>query len=210
MTMEPLQKADRISGQVMQLAGQQRGSLLLLAVLTCSLSLNVVLGLKLRAIEPIVVRPAGIQAGDDLPAFPGLSLDGSATAVTFGRPTLLYLFSPLCEWCQKEYANLVAISQAASPRFDVVGVARTERSLKEYLVDHPFPGRVVIAARDTMPEAIQRDFGLTPQLVVVAAGGEVQRAWSGALFGATVQEVELFFGVTLPGHGGAAGLQRRQ
>jgi hypothetical protein len=168
-------------------------------VLVASLSMNVAFAIKLREPARQTGRPGGIQMGDRLPVLNLIRQDGSRHALGFSRPTLLYVFSPTCQWCMRDHANLTAIQKASAGRFDLVAVTLNERSLPEYLASYPYSGVVGVIRESEVTEQVARDLKVTPQLVVVDTGGSVQETWTGALFDGRQREAELFFDVRLPG-----------
>jgi hypothetical protein len=84
-----------------------------------------------------------------------------------------------------------------------VGVSNTEAGFREYVGNMvlPFPVLAVNAKQLGRPAelAFLKQLGVTPQLIVVEPGGMVRKAWTGALTPQTQDEVERFFGLTLPG-----------
>lgn len=168
------------------------------AVLTGSLALNVWLGIKVQA-GPVVIRQAGFAVGETLPPLRGASPAGTPVVVAFDRPTLLYVFSPSCSWCDRDYENLLAMGRELSGQYQVVAVTRTSNKLSEYVGRKPHPGVVLAVDAASLPKEMALSLGLTPQTVVVDTGGLVQRVWAGALFDSRLREAELFFRLDLPG-----------
>ena len=174
------------------------------AVLTASLVLNVRLELSATA-QPAVFGQTGFLVGTRLPDVLVAAPGEPDHPLTFARNTLLYIFSPRCEWSKADYANLQAIAQASNKDYDVVGLyARpndADDEVSNYLQTHPFPGTVVALDLDKakLPDDLRRRFGSTPQLLVVAERGKIRMAWSGALFGRRQAEVEQHFRLRLPG-----------
>lgn len=178
---------------------ENAGYLLAGALFVGSLALNVSLALQLRETARAGARTGGLQRDDVLPSLQLARPEGAMTTVTFERPTLLYVFSPTCEWCKRDHANITALQQSVQARYDFVALTLNDRGLKTYLEERPYPGVVGVARPPGVPDELARNLGATPQLVVVDRGGRVQQVWMGALFDARQREAELFFGVSLPG-----------
>ena len=178
------------------------GFLLFAGVLAASLSANV--ALAIRQPLPSVVREAGVQPGSMFPTLKFTDLDGRAEHLQFDSKTVVYVFSPTCDWCKRDYPNLMAIYGAAGARIPFVALTLTSRPqlLRRYLDGRPFPGRVLVADVAGLDAALMETFGLTPQLLVVDAGGRIQRAWPGALMDQKQRQVEDLFHVRLPGPAG--------
>ncbi len=180
------------------------GPLALIAVLAASLTLNVRLGLTARAQPPVFVE-TGFRAGTWIPSVTVSAPGEQKRLLTFDRNTLLYIFSPSCEWSRADYQNLQTILKVAGTNYDVLGIyARPHTSdadVSAYLTTHPFPGEVLgvdLTTPMVAGDTAQR-FSSTPQLLVISRGGLIRRAWSGALFDDRQEEAEGYFGVRLPG-----------
>lgn len=176
----------------------------LAAVLTASLAFNVRLGLQATA-TPSVFVESGFRVGMRLPDIVVATPGESERPLAFARNTLLYIFSPRCEWSRGDYSNLKAIADASGKNYEVLGLyskpSHTDVEVSTYLASQPFPGKVVAVdmSKTKLPENLVRRFASTPQLLVVAPGGLIRRAWSGALFGHRQTEAEGYFGLKLPG-----------
>jgi hypothetical protein len=177
-------------------------------VLVVSLSVNVVLGLRLRDSPPAVKR-AGFSAGELFPLLDARTPSGGARVLRFERPTLVYIFSPTCQWCEKDYQNLMAVHAVAGEKYSFVGVTMINKSapedyhvaLADYLRRHPFPGDVLFVDPSLLAHDLMVDITVTPQMVVVDQRGRIRKAWVGALMGSRQAEVATFFNVVLPGVG---------
>ncbi len=171
-----------------------------LSVLLCmSLSANVFLAQSAIRPAPSRGRPELVAIGADAPALSVKTLDGNETTISTTdqrRPTVLYIISPSCVWCQRNVANIRTVAAA----------------MKE---SHRF---VAVSLGDAAPEAFQnmnlgfdvyvhpslqttRQYGLsaTPHTFVISADGKIVKSWSGAFASKTAADVENFFNVHLPG-----------
>ena len=177
------------------------GDIVLLSLLAVSLSLNVFLGWKVkkRGTTSVPSKPSTVTGS----AFPPLlvrninNVQETIEYSTSGVPTVLYLFSPTCVWCERNQANIDAVAKMRGGDYRFLTLALNEVKLREYLdsrsTDLPvFKG----LARDTMKEL---GLGGTPQTIVVSPEGRVIKNWSGAYGPEILSEVEVFFGVRLPG-----------
>ena len=174
------------------------------AVLTASMVLNVRLALEATA-PPAVFGQSGFVSGTRLPDVAAAAAGQAVRPLTFSRDTLVYIFSPGCEWSKADYFNLKTIAQAARGKYEVLGLYVTPNDTAEdvakYLATRPFPGPVlsVDLGRTQLSDEAVRRFGSTPQLLVVDSGGRIRQAWSGALFGSRQVEAEQYVGISLPG-----------
>lgn len=141
----------------------------------------------------------GIRPGTQLPVpLPVVDQHGNRVSLTFaaGRPTVLYVLSPLCGWCSRNEANIAALTTAAGSRFDFVGLSLVSQKLEEYAAGKHAPFPIYVLS----PEMKRKfGFGLTPETLVVGSDGTVQKAWQGAYQDRIQQEIEHHFGVKLPG-----------
>jgi hypothetical protein len=181
------------------------GSLLFLfLVLSGSLALNIVLGLKLQR-HPTTTRVVGVRERVQLDAIPVVDGNGTNLTIKFDdrRPTVLYILAPHCPWSARNRANIEALAAAAKSGYTFIGLSNTDTGFREYVAGGslPFPVYELNSKTllDNAKQALVRELDPTPQTIVVGPGGEVQKVWVGALDEQAQSEVERFFSVGLPG-----------
>ena len=126
------------------------------------------------------VERAGIRPRSVVRDFVAHDVNDVNVKVDFngGLPTLLYVFSPICVWCDSNYENIVALATMLSTQFRFIGLADSAYGaelMAGYLRAYPLPFDVLFLD----PVTAGLDFSLTPQTVVVRADGVVQHAWGG-------------------------------
>jgi len=111
-------------------------------------------------------------------------------------PTIVYVFSPQCGWCERNWPSFRALAERVRGPYRVVALSLTSRGLAEHIegLDLSFPVYFNPAPES---QAAYR-MGTTPQTLVVSASGRVERVWVGAYAGSVKEDVERFFNVTLP------------
>lgn len=130
----------------------------------------------------------------------GRELDGKPATVEFtGQPlpTVVYIFSPTCHFCEANAANFAAIYKSAEHSHRFVGVATSTAGLRCYLAENAMTFQVLTGVRKG-----SWSLGATPQMVVVSRDGALVRNWVGVP-DSKRWELESYFGVTLPGLRGA-------
>ena len=186
--------------KLLDLWNNHGGTVALVAVLCLSLGMNVVLARRLRALEARLPE-TGIEINSPMPTLIGTALDGTPMKVSFKRskPTILYVISPKCVWCRRNYENVLALARGTEHRYNIVGVsiAGDLADLQAHLKAAPLPFEVVLIDQTRMKA--QAFLRATPTTVVVSADGLIVRAWVGAFQGVHVEEVGEFLGVALPG-----------
>jgi peroxiredoxin len=168
----------------------------LLVLLCGSVIINAALARELRDARRRSDRQ--ISAGTEVPPIDGRSVNGDAVTLTYRgeRPTVLYYFSPTCNWCERNWRNVQALVAATRGRFRVVGLSASEKA-----GEHLSARGVTIDLVSGFSQAIASEYRLggTPQTIVVAPNGRVLRAWTGAYTGRVSGEIEAYFGIRLPG-----------
>jgi thioredoxin-related protein len=145
------------------------------------------------------IKLEALKEGAPVPPISAYSMtSGKQEQIAYdvGRPTLLYVFSPKCHWCEMNRAGIEALSRSAADRYRIVGLALTEDGLAEKLKEHPvdFPVYTRLAA-DVLKTY---KLGSTPQTIVVSPQGKVLKNWPGAYMGRRREEVQKYFAVSLP------------
>jgi peroxiredoxin len=181
----------------------KRIDILLLALLLGSLSLNVYLGwytvdlknsLRSRQDSSKLVPGTAIQP------ISVSDLNGKSEIISYadgGKPTVLYVLSPMCDWCERNMQNIQTLARLKGESFRFVGISLADTNLKEYVEGHHinFPVYKNITSDGIHMLAL----GSTPQTIVISPEGRVLKNWMGAYRGNSQSEVEAYFDVKLPG-----------
>ena len=175
----------------------------LLALLLASLALNVYLGWYAAALK-VAPRTQTVSSvpvpGTFVQSVTISDLDGRQERISFndvGKPTVIYVMSPTCQWCERNAQNIKMLSGSRGEVFRFIGLSLDGENLRKYLDSNHFAFPVYM---HPTPEAV-RALGLesTPQTIVISPEGEVLKNWAGAYGERVRPEVEAFFGVKLPG-----------
>lgn len=143
---------------------------------------------------------ASVKLGTVMPELDMKDTNGKLVHLTYGSvrtPTVVYFFSPLCHYCQRNIANMSELSRQAGNRYRIVGVTIETKDLREFInkSNEPFP----IYTEPTQTVIKGFHFGGTPQTFVVGVDGRLKQGWTGAYDGALRDKVATFFGVQFPG-----------
>lgn len=177
---------------------------LVLLLLASSCLVNVLQARELKALRYQVMNPAkpnGFKEGDQFPtSIEGRSLEGLRTTASVGaggKPTVLYILRSGCSWCTRNAANFTALAEHLRPTHQVIVLAQDSdlEPLRTYTAN-TYPGFPVVWQ---LPADLLEKFGGTPQTIVVSAKGVVEKNWAGAYASQTLDGIESFFGVRLPG-----------
>jgi peroxiredoxin len=189
-----------MSGRQARLAVRRFGAGIIrhfpLLVLGLSITVNVLLASRLlRAQQPTAPK---LNVGAMAQPFVGQSVDGNVVRVDYqsAMPTILYYFSPSCGWCERNWANVRALTQQTRGRFRFVGISTTAVSA-EFLRERHLDFEVAA----NLSPAVASSYGLggTPQTILVSADAQVLQNWVGAYVGTQARDVESYFGLRLPG-----------
>lgn len=136
-----------------------------------------------------------IKEGAEAPKLTGAFPDGRPfTAVYGSKPTLLYVISPSCGWCERNTANVTALWQQRKDDHEFIGLTVKADGLSDYLAKSPLPFPVVIPSAEAMSAY---GLGPTPSLIMVR-NGRIAFNLNGA-WGRSKPGLEKAFNVTLPG-----------
>lgn len=170
----------------------------LLVLLALSLAANVWLGLKVRRAGAAGPPEVQVHVGDTLPPLEALDADGRPATLRASddtRPTVFYLYSHTCGWCQRNQPAVAALAQQAGERFRFVGVCLgPPGSCARRDGDPPFPLYTGLKAKQTA----ELGLGAVPQTIVVSPGGQVAQVFRGAWVQGQRDEVQGYFKADLP------------
>jgi hypothetical protein len=166
---------------------------LFLTALVASMGLNVVQLRQVRSLRDA----ASLQVGARMPAIEATLLDGvrDRIEVEGALPTLLYVFSPSCVWCDRNRAGVNALAAALGGRYRVVGLSLTDRGLRDHLGRNPLHFEVYVNPSAEAVSVYRMD--RTPQTILLSSSGRVERVWQGAFVGRQRLEIEEHFGIRL-------------
>jgi peroxiredoxin len=178
---------------------------ILSVLLIVSVVINISLARKTKRLQASLDTIASgkrILLGTAVPPLQATNMSGESVNVSYAdseRPTVIYVFSASCGWCEKNLENIkfLATSLKGSYRFVGLSIDRDRVQLEEYMTktNLPFP------VYHSPPTATWTDYrlGATPMTIVVSPEGKVIEDWSGAYAEPTREEVESFFKIKLPG-----------
>jgi hypothetical protein len=177
----------------------QGPDLLLLLLLLASLSVNVYLGWRVKHGNAVPNPPQKVALGTRVEPITASSLDGVVQTITYqdtDKPTVLYILSPDCIWCERNGENIAKLGELGD-RFRFIGLSMTESGLKEYVEKQHF--KFPVYTRVAAEAVTSLGLGTTPQTIVISPEGRVLKNWTGAYSDRTRGEVEEFFQTRLPG-----------
>jgi hypothetical protein len=105
------------------------------AILTLSLVINVGLAAKVRRLESTLhyIREGGkLQVGTLVDAVAVQSEGGTHAKLTFEStplPTVIYVYSPTCGWCEKNLPGIKHLAKGIEGRVNVIGLSLDDKDL---------------------------------------------------------------------------------
>jgi hypothetical protein len=136
-----------------------------------------------------------------VPTVEAFTSDGTRLSLDFrsNTGTVIYYLSPTCGWCERNYANIVALGKAASARYRFVGVVRDRdrTAIVKHLAESPLPFQVFVVEDPRWFETTT--LVATPATVFVDPEGTIRQLARRVHITARKAEIERFFAVTLPG-----------
>lgn len=174
----------------------------LMVLLLASLALNIFLGVKTQRLGYRLEEQKSfgkIPVGAAVAPLHVFNVTDQQETINFGdsgKPTVVYVFSPSCVWCERNTESLKTLVGLKSDSFRFLAVSLMDTSLAKYSERH----RLGIPVYKNLSLDNIRDLRLksTPQTLVISPEGRVLQNWIGAYLGETRKEVETFFSVHLP------------
>ena len=178
------------------------GSLLILhSMLILSVGMNVWLTMQIGSMGGPSLRPGGTAVGghlDEVVEF--RTLDGTSVYYDFrmsAKPTILYVMSPDCGWCQQNEENVRTLYSSTKEHFNFLVLGTADHGLAAYVKSSPYESLVRTIDPTVVPPAL--NLLATPQTILVNHQGIIERVWVGAYMNEKQTEIEDFFQVHLPG-----------
>ena len=182
---------------------KKKTDIFLLLLLLLSLSLNVYLGWQVKKAKTqssVQQNTFKLSPGMKVESVAAVALDGKPVTISYqdsDKPTVFYVLSPSCVWCERNQANIDKLAELKGNDFRFIGLSLVEPGLKEYLEKHrlkfPTYTRLTSKAIDSL------GLGGTPQTIVISPDGRVLKIWRGAYIEQVQPELEEYFQIRLPG-----------
>jgi peroxiredoxin len=134
-------------------------------------------------------------------------LDGSPSVVSMQEmdvPTILYVFTPECEWCERNIRNIQVLAEHAPGRYRLIGLSLDRRDVDAYVAFNSFTFPVFI--EPNLETSRNYGLGATPMTFLVSKDGHVDTIWIGAYTASIIEDIRARLGVELPGMTLAAGV----
>ena len=176
---------------------------ILTSLLIISVLLNVLLARRVRqqtSVQSTALAERLLKVGTPVPPFTAMRVGGGSETISYSeseQPTVLYVFTPQCVWCQRNLENLKTIIKERHGEYRFVGISLTEDAVEKYVAENDL-GIPVYIGISAEARTLYK-MGSTPETIVISADGKVVQAWGGAYVGEAKSQVESYFHVTLPG-----------
>jgi peroxiredoxin len=112
-------------------------------------------------------------------------------------PTILYVFSPSCHWCEKNFKLAVELYNSTKEKYNFVGLSIERDSSNSTdisnLQDIPFP----VYSNPSKENYEDYFFRVTPATYVISTDSSVINYWSGAYTENTKPEIEKALSIKL-------------
>ncbi len=113
------------------------------------------------------------------------------------KPTILYVFSPDCVWCERNLQNIKYLYEKTQNQYRFVGLSLQRESGMKYVEEKDIMFPVYLNPSDF--NLREYNFRATPSTYIISQEGIVLSYWSGAYGGKAQNNIEEFFKIKLPG-----------
>ena len=159
----------------------------------------------IRMLKQEISAAASLQKGKLFPSIQAQDVGGKPVSfdpLGDNKPTILYVFSPQCDWCTRNLDNIKALAEGTSEKYKLMGLSTSINGLKDYVVEHGL-GFPVYAMQPSDRSRLRTG---TPRTLIMSTDGKIIENWFGAYGGELQNKVEEYFQITLPGVTGDKGV----
>jgi hypothetical protein len=177
---------------------------ILICLLTISNIALIAQNLHLRGLlnngRPGAPRPLNVK--ESVAGFSGKALDGSDVEVSYGSQKarrIFFYFSPDCAYCDEQFPLWKQLmSEVDHSRYEMIGLVsdwQENNTVQQYLQQRGCENLKVLK----VPSAVLKTYrlSLTPMTLVVDGAGTVEGIWPGRWDERMINDVRVFFSVTL-------------
>ena len=173
----------------------------LCVLLLCSVALNVVLSTELKTLQFNLMQfesGGSLPEGAEVPTLTAIELlSGETVTLSYDKPTVLYVFSPTCAWCDRNLDNVRYLAEQIENDYVFRSISLVEEGLRDYVTLNDIPAGVYWGLSPALKKSYK--LGGTPQTLVISEKSVVLKNWVGAYSEEVGEEIEEYFGVELPG-----------
>lgn len=202
-TLDATLKTEKNNHHLGERRGERLTDKILISMLVISVTLNVLLARKVRqftSVQSAALAERLLKVGTPVPPITAKRLGGGSETISYSasdRPTVLYVFTPQCIWCQRNLENLKTLIKEKRGEYRFIGLSLTENGAEGYVTENGLDIPVYTGISAEARTAYK--MGTTPVTITVSPEGKVVQAWAGAYVGEPKSQVESYFRVTLPG-----------
>jgi len=180
------------------------------SLLIISALLNFLLAQKIKRLEnelkndtEIIEKAEALFADSIVPSLQVIDLKGQPTIISYQeikKPVVLYIFSPSCNWCERNAESIRLLAQTRNKEYQFIGVSLSSNQLDEHLQRTNLPFSIYHSPSLEVSQTYR--FGRTPQTLVISPEGRVIKNWFGVygnLYGKTRNlKLKVFFKSNCP------------
>jgi hypothetical protein len=177
---------------------RQFGDSFLLVLLGVSLAGNVYVAYRFASPSSKSSSPPLLAIGAAVSPAVAYSPDGRVERLEYqsaGRPTVIYVSAPGCQWCERNRSSIEALIVARKATFRFVALSLSD-DVDPYLAQRNIDG-LTLLSRPSSETRKEYMLGPTPHTMVIGPDGRVVQNWLGAYSGKTRRDVEAYFNVSL-------------
>lgn len=162
-----------------------------LVLLVFSLGLNVFLALRLNSLGATPREHDRLAIGTVVPSIRAADASGALATIRLDaadRPTVVFIYSPTCQWCEKTWPVFAGIARARQNTHRFLALSVAERG--QFLDAHREVRLLLNPSRETVE---QLKLGTVPTTIVFDRRGRVEQVWVGAYAGGTRTSISRYF-----------------
>jgi hypothetical protein len=139
-----------------------------------------------------------LAEGDVVPDLELEDPNGAQVRISYaasGLPTMLYVLSPACIWCERNTDAINTLADSIAGRYRAIALSIS--SAKDVAALRP---RLKLPIYTGIDDQAAKAYRLrsTPATLIIGTDNKIIRVWSGAFAGQVKTELEQFFDVSLP------------
>lgn len=180
--------------------------LLIIVLLLSSIFLNLLLSFEIKNLKNKLslvsneTKAHQLTLGKIVKPLTVQDLNGNDLSIDYknsDQPTIIYIFSPDCAWCDRNLQNIKDLYEKTQKQYRFIGVSVQRDSAVKHSEEKGILFPVFYNPSDL--SRIEYNIRSTPSTYVISPDSKIIKFWAGAYDNATQKDVEDFFQVNLPG-----------
>lgn len=155
---------------------------------------------KSKGREALILSNRQLTIGESAAILKARDHKGEEVSYDFSKrqvPTVLYLLSSTCHWCEQNEVNFNELASQAPGKYQLLTLSLEKATDAESIP--PFGSHNLYLFEPSVESRLSLNLNSTPATLMFSPDGELKKIWKGAYSDERKADIEKVLGIHLPG-----------